>query len=126
MKTPSYKNDVKSMSKNSDEKKERNDKKPDKDYSMLLVKGIIAVCIFSLLITIYNQKREISALNSIYKDVEYEYKEKEEELKELKKELKMVDSHEFIEKQAREKLKMVKPNEKVYVDTSKSNKEKTN
>lgn len=91
---------------------------------MLLVKGIIAVCIFSLLITIYNQKREISALNSIYKDVEYEYKEKEEELKELKKELKMVDSHEFIEKQAREKLKMVKPNEKVYVDTSKSNKEK--
>lgn len=35
----------------------------------------------------------------------------------------MVDSQEFIEKQAREKLKMVKPNEKVYIDTSK--KEKT-
>ncbi|EHL13224.1 FtsB family cell division protein [Peptoanaerobacter stomatis] len=123
MKKPNYKNDVKNMNKNADKKKAGNNKKSDKDYSALIAKGIIAVFIFSLLITVYNQKLEISELNSIYEDVEYEYKEKEEELKKLKKELKMVDSQEFIEKQAREKLKMVKPNEKVYIDTSK--KEKT-
>lgn len=123
MKKPNYKNDVKNMNKNADKKKAGNNKKSDKDYSALIAKGIITVFIFSLLITVYNQKLEISELNSIYEDVEYEYKEKEEELKKLKKELKMVDSQEFIEKQAREKLKMVKPNEKVYIDTSK--KEKT-
>ena len=90
------------------------DKKKDIDHSMTVI--IVYFCL-----SIYNQERDIEYLKGTYKEIQEEMKEKEEILKQVQNELKTVDSDEFVEKQAREKLKMVKSNEKVFIDTNRKN-----
>lgn len=98
-----------------------NDKNKDKDHSMSVIIGIIIFVIGYSCLSIYNQERDIEYLKGTYKEIQEEMKEKEVILKQVKNELKTVDSDEFVEKQAREKLKMVKPNEKVFIDTNRKN-----
>lgn len=100
-----------------------NSRKKDKDYSNLIIQFIILIFIIYFCITIYNQQEEIKHLNTTLKDVSYDYDEKKQELEKLQKQIKTINTLEFTEKQAREKLKMVKPNEKVYIDTNKSKEE---
>jgi len=46
----------------------------------------------------------------------------EEEIRELEAEIKNKDSLEFVEKVAREELRLVKPREIIYIDINKQNK----
>lgn len=95
----------------------------ERDYTYLLIKLFALFLIIYFFITIYNQQQEINSLKVIYEDKSFEYSEKQKELKKVEDELKNIDSKEFIEKQAREKLKMVKPNETVYIDVNKNKNE---
>lgn len=82
----------------------------------LLKKIIIAIFIIYFAITIYNQQKTLnnykSNIASVQKQIgeQAEYKESLVSLKEN------ANSLEYIERIAREKLNMYKPNEKVYRD----------
>jgi hypothetical protein len=93
----------------------------DKDYSMTVIIVFIGLIIGYFCLSIYNQERDIEYLKGTYTEIQEEMKEKEGILKQVQTELKTVDSDEFVEKQAREKLKMVKSNEKVFIDTNRKN-----
>lgn len=83
-----------------------------KIYKKLL---IIAVAIYAIL-TLINQQ---SILNQYTQDGEklaVELKEEQEYKEQLAKQKEEVNSLEFIEQTAREKLDMYLPNERVYVD----------
>lgn len=79
---------------------------------------LIAFIIYAIFTCINQQTK----LNSYSKDISY-YSAQIEELKEKKDELiatqENVNSEEYIEKVAREKLDMYLPNETVYIDISK-------
>ncbi|MGL5440236.1 MAG: FtsB family cell division protein [Filifactoraceae bacterium] len=59
-------------------------------------------------------KKVINERNNIIKEIQYV----EEDIKAIKAQQEKSENLEFIEKQAREKLKMVKSNEVVYIDIS--------
>ena len=89
----------------------------------------ISVCAVLIMIVIgtgikfLNQGLTMMRLERQKVELEEKIAEEKKSIEGLKKDLLDSKTPEFIEKQAREKLKMVKPNEKVYIDTSK--KEKT-
>jgi cell division protein DivIC len=58
-------------------------------------------------------KKEIKNLNE-------QIKQEEESIKNVKKEIENYKTDEYIEKIARERLKMVKPGEIIYIDINKS------
>ncbi|MBE5820211.1 MAG: hypothetical protein E7310_05305 [Clostridiales bacterium] len=85
-----------------------------------LVKKIVIVSIFIYILCIFiNQQK---TLNS-YKSTQAYYHEQIEEQSEYQKKLEEtktnINSKEYIEKMAREKLDMYLPNETVYVDVEK-------
>ena len=88
----------------------------DKDYSMTVIIVFIGLIIGYFCLSIYNQERDIEYLKGTYTEIQEEMKEKEGILKQVQTELKTVDSDEFVEK-----LKMVKSNEKVFIDTNRKN-----
>lgn len=88
--------------------------KINKIMNLILILVVVYACF-----TFFNQQAK---LNSYNQDISY-YSTQKEELKEKKEELfkeqENVNSEEYIEKMAREKLDMYLPNETVYVDVSK-------
>ena len=87
-------------------------------FNKLMNYILITVIIYTFF-TFINQQ---SKLNSYSKDISY-YNTQIEELKDKKEELlktqENVNSEEYIEKIAREKLDMYLPNETVYIDANK-------
>ncbi|HOJ80326.1 MAG TPA: septum formation initiator family protein [Clostridiales bacterium] len=86
-------------------------------------KGKATVGIFILLVIFLylsyiavNQQGLIYAKNQELNKLEEKIAEEKKINEELKKQSKMIESDEYIEKVAREKLGMVKKNERVYVD----------
>ena len=81
--------------------------------------------VFFLLFVIYicstliSQQKMMRNLKTQKVEKEKEVKELQGNLNELNDEIKNTDSLEFIEKVAREELKMVKPREIIYVDINK-------
>lgn len=87
-------------------------KKNRKVYIILL---FIAISIYVIVILI-NQQKTLSQYNLSKEQVENEIAEQNDYNKELNATKNNVNSKEFIENMAREKLDMYLPNEKVYVD----------
>ena len=58
-------------------------------------------------------------LNAEKKSLELQLKKEEDNIKNLKQDIKDSNSLTYIEKQAREKLNMVKPDEQIYIDLNK-------
>ncbi len=84
---------------------------------------IISICIlFYLSLAFFNQHKIISQLKSEKQQKEKAKKELKAELNEIQNKIENVDSLKYIEKIAREELKMVKPNEIIYIDKSKEDK----
>lgn len=85
-----------------------------KIYKLLVIIGIIYV-----VYVLYNQQIKLNSYSKekIYYEGRIEQLEKEKEELLMKKE--NVNSPEYIEEMAREKLDMYLPNEKVFVDVSK-------
>ena len=86
--------------------------KKRKLYKKLLILLVLIYAIFTLV----NQQKVINQYTSNSKELESKIEEQENYKKELVAEKDNVNSKEYIEQMAREKLDMYYPNEKVYVD----------
>ena len=81
-------------------------------YKRLLILLLLGYALFTLI----NQQKVLNQYNSNSKDLASQIEEEKTNNKELLAEKDNVNSKEFIEQTAREKLDMYYPNEKVYVD----------
>ena len=86
--------------------------KKRKLYKKLLILLVLIYAIFTLI----NQQKVINQYTSNSKELASKIEEQENYKKELVAEKDNVNSKEYIEQMAREKLDMYYPNEKVYVD----------
>ncbi len=86
--------------------------KKRKLYKKLLILLVLIYVIFTLV----NQQKVINQYTSNSKELASKIEEQENYKKELVAEKDNVNSKEYIEQMAREKLDMYYPNEKVYVD----------
>ena len=87
------------------------------DIKKTLKKVIIIAFIIYFSITIYNQQKTLEGYKVNISNVEKEIVKETERKNSLIALKENTSSLEYIEKIAREKLKMYKPNEKVYKDT---------
>ncbi len=87
-------------------------KKNKKIYTKLLIFIISAYAIFTLI----NQQNTLNQYNKDSQELSQKIEEEKTEKEELAKKKDDVNSLEFIEQTAREKLDMYYPNEKVYID----------
>ena len=81
-------------------------------YKKLLILLVLIYAIFTLV----NQQKVINKYTSNSKELASKIEEQENYKKELVAEKDNVNSKEYIEQMAREKLDMYYPNEKIYVD----------
>ena len=86
--------------------------KTKKIYKKLL---IIAISVYAVL-TLVNQERTLNQYAKDSQKVAEQLQEEKEYKEQLAKQKDEVDSLDFIEQAAREKLDMYLPNERVYVD----------
>lgn len=87
-------------------------KKNKKSYRILIILGIGVYFIF----TIFSQQTTLSQYTQEAKELSQKIECEKEKKDELAKKKDDVNSLEFIEQTAREKLDMYYPNERVYVD----------
>ena len=80
---------------------------------------IILLIIFGISKTLINQKFMMKDLTKRKIEEEQRIAQLEKEINELDQEIEEKDSLAFIEKMAREELRMVKPREMIYVDKNK-------
>lgn len=83
-----------------------------KIYKKLLILGIAIYVIF----TIVNQQKTLSLYDENSKTLETQIAEENKKNEELEQKKEDVNSLDFIEQMAREKLEMYYPNERVYMD----------
>lgn len=86
--------------------------KKKKMYKKLLIILVLGYLIFTLI----NQQKVLNQYSENSKQLASKIQEQEAYKEELSAEKENVNSKEFIEQMAREKLEMYYPNEKVYVD----------
>lgn len=86
--------------------------KKKKLYKKLLILLVLIYAIFTLV----NQQKVINQYTSNSKELASKIEEQETANKQLVAEKENVNSKEYIEQMAREKLDMYYPNEKVYMD----------
>lgn len=86
--------------------------KKKKIYIKLLIIVVLIYAIFTLI----NQQKVLNQYTQNSKKLAVKIEEKEAYKEELLAEKENVDSKEFIEQMAREKLEMYYPNEKIYID----------
>lgn len=82
----------------------------------VLKKAIVIAFIIYFSVTVYNQQKTLEGYKTNIAKVEKEITEESEHKDSLIALKENTSSLEYIEKIAREKLKMYKPNEKVYID----------
>ena len=87
--------------------------KKNKIYKKLLILVIGIYVIFTLI----NQQKTLNQYSKNSQELCQKKEEEKETKEELAKKKEDVNSLEFIEQMAREKLDMYYPNEKVYIDT---------
>ena len=82
-----------------------------------LLKKLLIICAFIYVaITLFNQQQTLSTYNKDTADLQAKLDQETAYKQELENKKNNVDSLEFIEQMAREKLDMYLPNEKVFVD----------
>jgi cell division protein FtsB len=87
-------------------------------WSIIFTIFIIVMSIYSV-VTMIGQQKILSAKSSELKSIQAKIDEESKTSDELKKQKDIVNSDEYVEKVAREKLGMVKHGEKVFVDVNK-------
>ena len=87
-------------------------KKNKKIYSIIL---FVVIGIY-VIITLVNQQQTLNQYNQENKELSAKKQEQKTKNVQLAKKKEDVDSLEFIEQMAREKLDMYYPNERVYID----------
>ena len=104
---------------NKDNSKKTKKKLDSFDIASSVVIGLLVWAGISLSFNFIEQQMEISVLNERKLAIEKQIKQEQKELKKVQNTLKQLDTLEFVEKQAREKLGMIKPGETVYIDLTK-------
>lgn len=87
-------------------------RKNKKIYKRLLILVLGCYTVFTLI----NQQKTLNQYTQASKELSYQIHQEEEYKDELAKRKEDVNSKEFIEDTAREKLDMYLPNEKIYID----------
>ena len=87
-------------------------KKNKKICKIILITCILGYALF----TIINQQKTLNQYSKTSEELNAKIEEQQEYKEELAKKKDNVDSLDFIEQTAREKLDMYYPNEKIYVD----------
>ena len=82
----------------------------------ILIKFIFFVVFIYTVFTVINQQQTLNQYNKNKEDLLAEIKEQNQCKEELTTKKENINSLEFIEQMAREKLDMYLPNEKVYID----------
>ena len=96
----------------------RSDKMPvTQKKKFKLNRLIIAVAICIVAVVLIRQQLVINSYNKKIADLKSEIKTEEKRTKEIEKKAALYSSDEYIEKVAREELGLVKPDEKVFVDS---------
>lgn len=90
----------------------KNKQKSKKIYKKCLILIIAAYAVF----TLANQQKTLNQYAANSEELTTQIAEQQEHKEELTKEKENVNSPEFIEQMAREKLDMYYPNERVYID----------
>ena len=98
-------------------------KTKDKKRKVTLFHIIFIVISLYAIFTFIKQEISIKKLNLEKAQSEEKLKQLNSQKKELEDKVKKTDSVEYIEKIAREELKMVKPNEMIYIDRNKHKEE---
>jgi cell division protein FtsL len=76
---------------------------------------IIAIILFYTIISFISQQKKLNHYKGQKEYYQAQIEDLEEEQQELKQEQEKINSPEYIEEQAREKLDMYYPNERVYI-----------
>ena len=82
----------------------------------IIVSAVTIFACVTLLFTIFKQQIQIRNINNVKLEQQTKKDELEKEIKKLSEDSKNLDNPELIEKYAREKLGMVKPNEVLIKD----------
>lgn len=80
---------------------------------LILMSGLITYFI----VTYFRQQEEFSLIRSELRSIEYKIKQEEQTREKLLEQQSKAGTDEFIESIAREKLGMVKPGERLFVDS---------
>ncbi len=90
-----------------------------KSLNIILKRAICLIIVTYCIITFIKQQKILNTYSAQTKTVEMQIKEASKVQEELNQKKANVNSNEFIETIAREKLDMYLPNERVYVDNEK-------
>lgn len=82
----------------------------------IFVRLLIVIVGIYTIFTIFNQQKTLNQYSAESEDLSQQIAKEKETNKELNDQKDNVDSLDFIEQMAREKLDMYYPNEKVYID----------
>ena len=80
-------------------------------------KIIIAIFLIYFVVTLISQQKTLNQYTKNYEDLTSQIEKQKEYNEQLSKKKEDIESNDFIEDMAREKLDMYLPNEKVYMDT---------
>ena len=78
---------------------------------------ILTILIIYVSLTFINQQKSLNQYTKNYEDLTSQIEKQKEYNEQLSKKKEDIESNDFIEDMAREKLDMYLPNEKVYMDT---------
>ena len=78
---------------------------------------IIAIFLIYFVVTLISQQKTLNQYSKNYEDLTSQIEKQKEYNEQLSKKKQDIESTDFIEDMAREKLDMYLPNEKVYMDT---------
>ena len=92
----------------------------------IIVSVVTIFACFTLLFTIFKQQLQIKSINNVKLEQQTKQAELEKEIIKLSEDSKHLDNPELIEKYAREKLGMVKPNEVLIKDEKQKPKKNAN
>ena len=90
------------------------------DIKKLVVIVVLGAIVFYFAYTLISQQISLNKKNDEIKALEGQVQTAKDEAKRLEEELNNLQDPEYIEKIARDKLGFVKPNERVFVDSNKS------
>ncbi len=90
------------------------------DIKKLVVVVVLGLIIFYFAYTLISQQISLNKKNNEIKALESQVQTAKDEAKKLEEEIDNLKDPEYIEKIARDKLGFVKPNERVFVDSNKS------
>lgn len=88
----------------------------NKKMNGILKKGLVLVVFAYVVFTLVNQQKSLNQYSADCEQLSTQIEEETEKKEELAKKKEAVNSLDFIEQMAREKLEMYYPNEKVYID----------